>query len=117
MAQHPSPAARPEPFVNQLRTRGDALVLGADASAGLAFRVQFYDAWDAIEVIAPASESVATVKTRALAVLAPDVAFADDVMVKLRGIEVRDERRSLADAGVLDGSTLLLHFRRKRPLK
>lgn len=117
MAQPPAPSARPTPFVNQLRAPAGALVLGGDGVAGLAFRVQFYDAWDAIEVIAPATEPVATVKARALAVLAPDVQYPDDVMVKLRGIEVRDERRSLADAGVLDGSTLLLHFRRKRPLK
>jgi hypothetical protein len=116
MAQPPAPSGRPTPFVNQLRAPAGALVLG-DAAAGLAFRVQFYDAWDAIEVIAPATESVATVKARALAVLAPDVQYPDDVMVKLRGIEVREERRSLAEAGVLDGSTLLLHFRRKRPLK
>ena len=117
MAHVPAPAAPTTPFVNQLRTPGEALRLIAEGQPALAFRVQFYDLWDAIEVIAAPTESVAVLKARALAVLAPDVQYPDDVVVKLRGIEIRDERRSLAEVGVLDGSTVLLHARRKRPLK
>ncbi|MCU0624915.1 MAG: hypothetical protein MUF21_00270 [Gemmatimonadaceae bacterium] len=114
---HSSVPAGTTPFVNQLRTPGAPLVLAGEGEATIAFRVQFLDAWDAIAVVASPRESVATVKARALAVLAPDVQYPDDVLVKLRGHEVRDERRALADAGVLDGSTLLLHFRKRRPLK
>lgn len=116
MAHAPS-SVPARPFVNRLRTPHAPLVLAPEGAPARAFRVQFLDAWDAIEVIAAPTEPVAVVKARALAVLAPDVQYPDDVMVKLRGFEVRDERRSIADADVRDGSTLLLHFRRRRPLK
>ncbi len=79
--------------------------------------MQLLEAWDAVQVRAEPGTSVATVKARALAVLAPDVPQPGDVVTKLGGFEIRDEARSLADAGVLEGSTLLLHFRRRQPLK
>ena len=40
-----------------------------------------------------------------------------DFVVKLRGWEILDEAASLADAGVIDGSILLLTFRRRRPVR
>ena len=40
-----------------------------------------------------------------------------DFVVKLRGWEILDEGASLADAGVIDGSILLLTFRRRRPVR
>ncbi|MES3034209.1 MAG: hypothetical protein V4813_09455 [Gemmatimonadota bacterium] len=105
------------PFVNQLRTPAEAISLAPDGAAAITFRVQLLEAWDAVQVRAEPGTSVATVKARALAVLAPDVPQPGDVVTKLGGFEIRDEARSLADAGVLEGSTLLLHFRRRQPLK
>ncbi|MDZ7632612.1 MAG: hypothetical protein U5K74_15010 [Gemmatimonadaceae bacterium] len=105
------------PFVTQLRTPAEAITLAPDGVASITIRVQLLEAWDAVKVVAAPDTPVATVKARALAVLAPDVPLPGDVVTKLGGFEIRDEARSLAEAGVKDGSTLLLHFRRRQPLK
>ena len=92
-------------------------MLAPTGGAAITIRVQLLEAWDAVKVIADPSTSIATVKARALSVLAPDVPLPGDVVTKLGGFEIRDEAKSLHDAGVLDGSTLLLHFRRRQPIK
>ena len=40
-----------------------------------------------------------------------------DYVVKLRGHEVLDERRSIAEVGARDGSTFLVTNRRRRPVR
>jgi len=105
------------PFVNQLRTPAEAISLAPDGATSITFRVQLLEAWDAVRIVAEPSTTVATVKARALAVLAPDVPLPGDVVTKLGGFEIRDEAKSLAAAGVTDGSTLLLHFRRRLPIR
>lgn len=105
------------PFVNQLRTPAEAILLAPDGADAITFRVQLLEAWDAVKVRAEPQTSVAAVKARALASLAPDVPQPGDVVTKLGGFEIRDEARSLSDTGVQEGSTLLLHFRRRQPLR
>ena len=105
------------PFVNQLRTPAEAISLAPDGATSITFRVQLLEAWDAVRIVAEPSTSVATVKARALTVLAPDAPQRGDVVTKLGGFEIRDESKSLADVGVKEGSTLLLHFRRRQPIK
>ena len=106
------------PFVTQLRTPADAILLAPQgADAVITIRVQMLEAWDAVKVIAEPRTSVSRVKAQALAVLAPDVPHPADVVTKLGGFEIRDETKSLSDAGVKDGSTLLLHMRRRQPLR
>ena len=63
------------------------------------------------------TESVVDVKTRALEALFPEAESHTDFVVKLRGWEILDENASLADAGVIDGSILLLTFRRRRAVR
>ena len=58
------------------------------------------EAWDAVKVVVEPGTSVAKVKARALAVLAPDVPQPGDVVTKLGGFEIRDEAKSLTAAGV-----------------
>ena len=105
------------PFVTQLRTPAEAITLAPNGAAVITIRVQLLEAWDAVKVVVEPGTPVATVKARALAVLAPDVPDAGDLVTKLGGFEIRDEALSLSAAGVKDGSTLLLHFRRRQPLK
>jgi hypothetical protein len=62
-------------------------------------------------------ESVRTAKVYALNALIPDALFPDEFSVKLNGCEIFDESVSLARAGVVDGSTLLVARRRRRPVK
>ena len=105
------------PFVTQLRTPAEAISLAADGATAITIRVQMLEAWDAVKVIVEPGTAVATVKARALAVLAPDIPQPADVVTKLGGFEIRDESMSLSAAGVKDGATLLLHMRRRQPLR
>lgn len=105
------------PFVTQLRTPAEAITLASDGAPTITIRVQMLEAWDAVKVVVDPRTLVAVVKARAVAKLAPDVPHAGELVTKLGGFEIRDEGRSLADVGVKDGSTLLLHFRRRQPLR
>ena len=105
------------PFVAQLRSRPGVIRLGAEGQPHITLRVQLAEAWDTVRVETPANESVAAVKAAALRALRPNDDPADAFVVKLRGWEVLDESASLADAGVIDGSILLLTHRRRRPVR
>lgn len=110
------PGARP--FTAQLRTRGDEIALGAaDASPRWTIRVQVADAWDAVRVSVPPNEPVLSVKVRALEALRPDAAYHDDYVVKLHGVAIAGEHASLDEAGVRDGSILLVMLRRRQPVR
>ena len=80
-------------------------------------RVEVPEAWDVARFVVSPATPARDLKLRALQELAPDVRYADDFVLKLRGWEVLDEAASLADVGVLDGSILLLTSRRKRPVR
>ena len=105
------------PFTAQLRTRGDVIVLGDAAAERWTVRVQVADAWDAVAVSTPPTESVLALKQRALAVLRPDATYHEDFVVHLRGVAIADEHASLADVGAADGSIFLIMYRRRRPVR
>ena len=105
------------PFVAQLRSRPGVIRLGADGQSRITVRVQMPEVWDVVRVETPASESVRSVKAEALAVLQPQGDLAEDFVVKLNGYEVLDEMASVAQAGAMDGSTFLLTYRRRRPVR
>jgi hypothetical protein len=105
------------PFVSQLRARRGAIRLGADGQPRVSLRVQMPEVWDAVVVEAPSSEPVLSVKTNALAALLPDGDSADAFVLKLNGYEVLDESVSVADSGAKNGSTFLLTYRRRRPVR
>ena len=104
-------------FVNQLRARNATILVGAaDVPGRITIRVQMADVWDMVRVTAPASTPVDEVRQLALAELLPEDQHAD-VVVKLNGFEVLDETLSLNEAGVKEGSTLLITYRRRRPVR
>ena len=105
------------PFVASLRTRREVVRLGASGAPTITIRVQLADAWDAVRVDVPATDSVLAVKTAALAALAPEAELHDDYVMKLRGFEVLDESASLAEVGAVNGSIFLVAFRRRRPVR
>ena len=105
------------PFVTTLRTNGEVVRLGSGDEPVLHIRVQSADLWDSIRVDAPPSEPVISVKRAALDSLYPSHASPDEWVVRLHGFEILDEERSLADAGVKEGSILLLVSRRRRPVR
>ncbi len=104
------------PFVTQLRARPGVVRLG-DNGERITVRVQSPEVWDLVRVEAPPSEPVLSVKAAALNALMPDGDPAHAFVMKLNGFEVLDEGASLTDAGAKDGSTFLLTYRRRRPVR
>lgn len=105
-------------FASQLRVKGaDTIRLAAAGAPAVRVRVQLAEAWELVRVDAAADTAVATVKQAALGALVPEEQYPEDYVVKLRGWEVLDEQQSLGQAGVVDGSTLLVHHRRRRPVR
>ncbi|MEO7103293.1 MAG: hypothetical protein ABI311_07845 [Gemmatimonadaceae bacterium] len=105
-------------FANSLRARRGVITIGEPASAKVVkFRVQVQSVWDVVRVDATGTDSIRTAKVYALNALLPDALFPDEFSVKLNGTEIFDESISLASAGVVDGSTLLVAHRRRRPVR
>jgi hypothetical protein len=104
--------------VTTLRVRPDTIAL-APEHAGVIWtlRVQSAEAWDAVRVDVVPDTSVRDVKQAALATLMPDVDDVDAFVIKLRGAEIHDESLSVRGAGAIDGSTLLIMSRRRRPVR
>jgi hypothetical protein len=106
------------PFVSNLRTRKTTIDLAPEgATDAITIRVEMPEVWDVVRIVVLPTDSVLEVKQRALAALFPDGLVIDDFVLKLRGWVVLDEMGSLADAGVQNGSILLLTHRRRRPVR
>jgi hypothetical protein len=104
-------------FVNDLRARSSTLVMSPEGEDTITIRVQMPEVWDAVRITASPTEPVLAVKVRAMEALDPAASMHEDLVLKLRGWEILDEGATLEDAGLLDGSTLLLTHRRRRPVR
>ena len=102
------------PFVTTLRSRPSTIRLAPEGADAITIRVEMPEVWDVVAIVVAPTESVVRVKQRALEALYPEAQTHADFVVKLRGWEILDENASLADAGVIDGSILLLTHRRRR---
>ena len=107
------------PFVTSLRARRTTISLAPEGTAAITIRVEMPEVWDVVRIVAQPTEPVLAVKMAALQALYPEAEgeYHADFAVKLRGWEILDEAASLTDAGVVDGSILLLTFRRRRPVR
>ena len=107
-----------EPFVAQLRTRGDTIELASPSGPAITVRVQMPEVWNAVRVHASPDERAITVKRRALEALKPGAELRDeDYVLKLNGWEVLDESASLAATGAVDGSIFLVTYRWRRAVR
>ena len=107
-----------EPFVAQLRTRGDTIELASPSGPAITVRVQMPEVWYAVRVHASPDERAITVKRRALEALKPGAELRDeDYVLKLNGWEVLDESASLAATGAVDGSIFLVTYRWRRAVR
>lgn len=109
--------ARELPFVAQARSRPGVVRLGVPGEPLLSLRVQVPEVWDVVRFELPPTTPVREVKARALALLMPGAAPLESFVCKLAGFEVLDEELSVAEAGVRDGSTLLLTSRHRQPVR
>jgi len=89
----------------------------ASGPNAITIRVEAADLWETVRVTALPGTPVADVKERVVAELFPAGEMAGDFVAKLSGWEILDARATLADAGAVDGSILLLHYRRRRPVR
>jgi hypothetical protein len=105
------------PFVTTLRARPGTVTVGSPGDSALTIRVQLLEAWDAVRVVADPGETVATVKAAALGALDASPEPLQLYYVSLRGAEILDESQSLAAAGVINGSTLLLSHKHRRAVR
>ena len=108
---------REGPFVAQIRSRPGVVRLAGPDEAVLTLRVTIPESWDTLRLEVAPSVSVREVKLAALAAMLADTASADAFVCKLAGFEVLDESLSVAAAGLRDGSTLLVTYRLRRPVK
>ena len=105
--------------VTSLRARPGVLTLGAAAGSPSAIdiRVTMPELWDTIAVRCDADTSVLAVKRAVLQEMGQFHAPAEDFVLKLRGFEVLDETAPVSVAGAKDGSTFLLAYRHRRPVR
>ena len=106
-----------EPFVNQLRTRGDVIDLASPGGPAITVRVEMPEVWDVVRVRASPDERILLVKLRALEALASGSERHEEYVLKLHGWEVLDEHATLASTGAGDGSIFLVTSRRRRPVR
>jgi hypothetical protein len=104
------------PFVTTLRARNATIRLTPDGGPAITIRVEMPEVWDVVRVAAAPTQPVIDVKKAALTALYPEAA-PEEMVVKLRGWEILDEMASLADSGIVDGSILVMMFRRRRPVR
>lgn len=99
------------------RARGAVLALGADDAAAISVRVQLPELWETVAVRCGGAVSVAALKGGALEAFGQRLHPAHEYVMKLRGYEVRDEAATVTAAGAQDGSTFLLTYRHRRPVR
>lgn len=104
-------------FVNQIRARGDVIQLAAHDDNAITVRVEMPEKWDTVKVAVSPTASVRSLKVAALDALFPSLEPPESFVLKFRGWEVLDENASLTDAGVVNGSILLLTHRRRQPVR
>lgn len=106
------------PFVTTLRTpRGVVKQLGAAGGERVTVRVQFEALWDAMAVSVRTDEPVLTLVDALLSEMGLAHASQADFIVKLRGWEVKSTEVSVAEVGARDGSTFLVAYRYRRPIR
>lgn len=107
----------PTPFVAQLRAGADTIRLGALDAPAITIRVEMPAVWNVVRIVTPDTETVEAIKQCTLDELFPKAEFHEDFVIKLDGWEILNEHETLAEAGVRNGSILLLMHRRRRPLR
>lgn len=104
-------------LVNGLRARPGVIALGPDGPGAITVRVQVPELWDAATVRCAEGTSCTALKQAVLDAFGERHHPAEDYVLKLRGFEVLDESAPVTVAGARDGSTFLLTYRLRRPVR
>ena len=103
--------------VNTLRARPGVIALGPDGPGAITVRVQMPELWDTVAVRCAAGTSCLALKHSVLEAFGEHHHPAEEYLLKLRGWEVLDEHATVTDAGAREGSTFLLTYRHRRPVR
>jgi hypothetical protein len=82
----------------------------------LAVRVKVEDAWDEVFLELPDGTPLSELKRQALE-MTHITGNPSEYLIKYRGAAVSDESRSLAQAGVVPNSALIILAKRRRPVR
>ena len=104
-------------LLNGLRSRRDPIALGNDGPGAITVRVQIPELWDAVTVRCADGSSSTALKQVVLDAFGERHHPASDYVLKLRGFEVLDEGAPVTVAGAREGSTFLMTFRHRRPVR
>lgn len=104
-------------LVNSLRARPGIIALGAEAPDAFTVRVQMPEVWDTVALRCGPETGVRALKHAALEAFGQVHNPAEEYVLKLRGFEVLDEGAPVRVAGARDGSTFLLTYRHRRPVR
>lgn len=103
--------------VNVLRARPGVVALGTDLSNAITVRVQMPELWQTVAMTLAEGTSVLAMKKAALEAFGEYLHPAEEFVVKLRGWEVLDETVPVTEAGAKEGSTFLIAYRHRRPVR
>ena len=103
--------------VNVLRARKGVVALGAEGPGACTVRVQVPELWDTVAVRCAADTTCATLKQAVLDAFGERHHPVDEYVLKLRGFEVLDEAAAVTAAGAREGSTFLMTYRHRRPVR
>lgn len=110
--------AAARPFVTALRTpRGEVIRVGAPGGERVVVRVQFEPLWDAVAMDVRTDEPVMTLVRELLTRFGEGDAPIGQFVTKLRGWEVPDLGTTVAASGARAGSTFLVAYRFRRPVR
>ena len=104
------------PFVAQLRSARAPIELATPGPGTITLRVEASDIWETVRLLARPETPVAELKQRVVERLFPNQP-SDEFVLQFRGWEVLDERATVTDAGLVNGSILLLAYRRRRAVR
>jgi hypothetical protein len=105
------------PFVTALRSRQGIVRVGSQAGDRITVRVELPEQWETIAFDVSAAAPVIELKREALAQFGLRQAPPEEFVLKLRGFEVLNELEPVSESGARDGSTYLLTYRRRRPVR
>ena len=104
-------------LLNGLRARRGVVALGNEGPGAITVRVQIPELWDTVAVRCAEGTSSLALKQVVLDAFGERHHPASDYVLKLRGFEVLDEGAPITVAGAREGSTFLMTYRYRRPVR
>lgn len=104
-------------LVNALRARPGVIALGPDSATAITVRVQMPELWDTVALRCAPDTPVLALKRAALEAFGQHLHPVEEYVLKLRGWEVMNEIEPVSASGARDGSTFLLAYRHRRPVR